>query len=75
MGKEKYSLVQIPLRTKVKTGRPFMEGKSPNMSMNQSVSGGEESYKQTLKEMKQLLMEKVKDKKLNADQTLSSKKS
>ncbi len=52
-----------------------MEGKSPNMSMNQSVSGGEESYKQTLKEMKQLLMEKVKDKKINADQTLSSKKS
>jgi hypothetical protein len=33
MGKEKYSLVNIPLRTKVSTGRPFIDGKSPSMSV------------------------------------------
>ena len=33
MGKEKYSLVSYPLRTKVSTGRPYLEGKSPSMSM------------------------------------------
>lgn len=62
MGRERYSLVQIPLRTKVTTGRPFQQGKSPSMSM--MLPQNEEStdrYKETLKEMKQLLVDKVKD--------------
>jgi hypothetical protein len=54
MGKEKYSLVQIPLRTKVSTGRPFKEGKSPSMSMMQG-SSQEDRYAETLREMKQML--------------------
>jgi len=33
MGKERYSLVSIPLRTKVTTGRPFLEGKTASVSM------------------------------------------
>jgi hypothetical protein len=44
MGKERYSLVQIPLRTKVKTGRPFQEGKSPSMSVMQVGEGGDAYY-------------------------------
>jgi hypothetical protein len=50
MGRERYSLVQIPLRTKVSTGRPFKEGKSPSMSLIQSTQ--DNNYKETLREMK-----------------------
>ena len=33
MGRQKYTLVAYPLRTKVKTGRPTHLGKSPSMSI------------------------------------------
>lgn len=71
MGREKYSLVQIPLRTKVSTGRPFRDGKSPSMSMMQMSN--EERYQDTLKEMKSMLHERVKDNK-KQDQGSSAKK-
>lgn len=68
MGRERYSLVQIPLRTKVTTGRPYQQGKSPSMSMMHTQ--GDDStdrYKDTLREMKQMLMDKVKDGNKKAD--------
>ena len=67
MGKEKYSLVSIPLRTKVSTGRPYLEGKSPSMSImapSQNMHGGgadeRHHYQETLKEMKQMIQERAK---------------
>jgi len=62
MGRERYSLVQIPLRTKVTTGRPYQQGKSPSMSMMQTQGDdSSDRYKDTLREMKQMLLDKVKD--------------
>lgn len=59
LGKEKYTLVAIPLRTKITTGRPMHLGKSPSMSLSklkeQSMAGEPE---QALAEMKQLLAAK-----------------
>lgn len=68
MGRERYSLVHIPLRTKVTTGRPFQQGKSPSMSfMATQVDESSDRYKETLNEMKQMLIDKVKDGKKTTD--------
>lgn len=54
MGKDKHTLVQIPLRTKVSTGRPFQMGRSPSTSINQ-ISQWSMKPEETLQEMKLML--------------------
>jgi hypothetical protein len=54
MGKEKHTLVQIPLRTKVSTGRPFLMGHSPSISINQT-SLWSAKPEEALQEMKIML--------------------
>jgi len=73
MGRERYSLVQIPLRTKVTTGRPYQQGKSPSMSMmHTQVDDSTDRYKETLREMKQMLIEKVKDPKKPGEKAVTN---
>jgi hypothetical protein len=55
MGKEKYTLVAHPLRTKVPTGKPSLMGRSPSMSMQRRISNNElKEPEETLLAMKMM---------------------
>jgi hypothetical protein len=61
-GKEKYTLVAHPLRTKVPTGKPSLMGRSPSMSVQRRISNNElKEPEETLLAMKHLQQERIRD--------------
>ena len=61
MGKERYTLVAHPLRTKVSTNGPMRLGRSPSMSLQKQSLASAHQPEDTLRAMKTLQQDRIRE--------------